>query len=285
MPVKDNYIVRNMTATELENVALEWAANEGWNPGLHDALAFYNTDPDGFFIGVLNNEPVACISAVAYNNNFGFIGFYIVKPEYRKEGYSIKLCNHAIKHLHSHNIGLDGVVEQQDNYRKMGFKVAHKNIRYEGVAEQRKSVYPHIVPLASIPFEMLKQYDSLVFPAPRDIFLQNWIALPDSLAMASTHNNQLTGYGVIRKCRTGYKIGPLFANSPILAHELLLSLLSEVPDSDKFYLDIPDTNVDALELTRTMNMQKVFETARMYSTSFPEIKHSNIYGITSFELG
>ncbi len=46
--------------------AIQLAAKEGWNPGLHDAECFYRTDPDGFFIGLLDeNQPVGCISAVS----------------------------------------------------------------------------------------------------------------------------------------------------------------------------------------------------------------------------
>jgi len=40
------------------NLALEWAAAEGWNPGLDDAKCFYAADPNGFFLGELAGEPV-----------------------------------------------------------------------------------------------------------------------------------------------------------------------------------------------------------------------------------
>jgi hypothetical protein len=48
---------------------------------------------------------------------------------------------------------------------------------------------------------------------------------------------------------------------------------------------IPDINKEAVALTQEFNMDKVFETARMYSKSFPEIELGKIFGITSFELG
>ena len=46
--------------------AMDLAATEGWNPGLHDAECFYAADPGGFLIGELAGEPVGCISAVSY---------------------------------------------------------------------------------------------------------------------------------------------------------------------------------------------------------------------------
>ena len=40
-------VLRRMTETDL-GLALDWAAAEGWNPGLHDAHCFYAADPEGF---------------------------------------------------------------------------------------------------------------------------------------------------------------------------------------------------------------------------------------------
>ena len=69
-----SFTVKQMILEDLE-LAVEWAASEGWNPGLHDAEIFYQTDPRGFFIGKLEDKPVAAISAVRYADDFGFIGF------------------------------------------------------------------------------------------------------------------------------------------------------------------------------------------------------------------
>ncbi len=130
---KDPYIIRTMERSEVD-FAVGLAANEGWNPGLYDADCFFKTDPNGFFIGLLDGEPIGCISGISYNGGFGFIGFYIVIPERRGQGYGIKLWNTALAYLKGHNVGLDGVVAQQSNYKKSGFALAYRNIRYEGVA-------------------------------------------------------------------------------------------------------------------------------------------------------
>jgi len=76
---KNSYTIRTMTRQEV-NIAIAWAAEEGWNPGLHDADCFYAADPSGFLVGLLGDEPIATISVVKYGNSFGFLGFYIVKP-------------------------------------------------------------------------------------------------------------------------------------------------------------------------------------------------------------
>jgi GNAT superfamily N-acetyltransferase len=70
--------------------AIELAAREGWNPGLHDAECFFAADLGGFLIGERVGEPVGCISAVSYAGRYGFVGLYIVRPEYRGKGYGLR---------------------------------------------------------------------------------------------------------------------------------------------------------------------------------------------------
>src|SRR5215217_6849133 len=90
VPSRLKLAVRTMTRHEVD-VAVEWAAREGWNPGLADADCFYAADPDGFLITYLDQEPVACISVVRYHSSFGFLGFYIVKPEMRGRDYGFQI--------------------------------------------------------------------------------------------------------------------------------------------------------------------------------------------------
>ena len=127
-----HFTIKTMTKKEVE-LMIDWAAAEGWNPGLNDAECYFAADPEGFLVGFLDDEPIATISAINYHDVFGFIGFYIVKPDYRGKGYGIQIWNAALKRLEGLNIGLDGVVEQQENYKKSGFNLAYRNIRFAGV--------------------------------------------------------------------------------------------------------------------------------------------------------
>lgn len=276
-----SYVIRKMQPGDL-NLAIEWAAVEGWNPGLYDADAFYSTDPDGFLIGELDGVPVAVISVVKYNNEFGFLGFYIVKPGFRHLGYGIKIWNAGMNYLGNINVGLDGVISQQDNYKKSGFKLAYRNIRFEGIADGKMS--DRMIPLSNVSFDELLNYDAALFPVNRSSFLEKWISQPQSIAYGIYDRNKLAGYGVIRTCRKGFKIGPLFADSGTLAEELLNALTSS-KKGEMFYLDVPEVNIRAVSLAKKNNMSVVFETARMYTGEFPSIDLSKIFGITTFELG
>ncbi|WP_346838940.1 GNAT family N-acetyltransferase [Microbulbifer sp. SAOS-129_SWC] len=276
--------IRNMRLDELD-VALRWAEREGWDPGLEDARCFYAADPQGFFIGLCDTEPVACVSAVRYGAEFGFMGFYIVAPQFRGRGYGGKLAQAGLQHLAGCTIGLDGVVAQQENYRSAGFQWAYRNIRYRGTAILTEGGNGGILPLTQVPFALLKAYDRLLFPAPRDAFLRAWINQSAATALGAMVGENLLGYGVIRQCCEGYKIGPLFADTAVVAEQLLRALTAAVPAGSHFYLDIPEPNADACALVQRHGMEKVFETARMYLGEAPQLPLQRLYGVTSFELG
>jgi len=102
------------TATVKElGTALDWAAAEGWNPGLEDAEAFFASDPAGFFVARDGDRPIAAISVVNHSETFAFLGLYIVTPSYRGQGIGLRLWNHALAHAGARTIGLDGVEAQQ----------------------------------------------------------------------------------------------------------------------------------------------------------------------------
>ncbi len=278
------FSIQPMKREDVE-IAIAWATAEGWNPGHHDAECFYTADPTGFLKGVLGNETIATISAVKYGSDFGFIGFYIVKPEYRGQGYGIQLWNAALQTLSGRNIGLDGVLAQQQNYQRSGFHLAYRNIRYEGMGGGESAENPAIVPLANLPFATIASYDQLFFPSDRSQFLQCWLYQPSSSALGILHNHQLAGYGVIRACHHGYKIGPLFADQPYLAEALFLALKAQATAKAPIYLDVPELNTDAIKLVEKYAMKTVFETARMYTQTCPDLPYDRLFGVTTFELG
>ncbi|NER79435.1 MAG: GNAT family N-acetyltransferase [Leptolyngbya sp. SIO1D8] len=280
-----NYTIRTMTRNELD-LAVDWAASEGWNPGLYDADCFYAADPNGFLLGVLDEDPIACISVVKYDVSFGFLGFYIVKPAFRGMGYGLQIWKAGLDYLKGCNIGLDGVVAQQENYLKSGFKLAYRNIRYEGISDgMLVPTNPNLIPLTSPSIDTVIAYDRLFFPSDRAQFLKCWLTQPESKAIGLMHHQTLAGYGMLRRCRSGYKIGPLFADTPQFAEDIFLALKSTVESGSPFYLDVPESNPLAIALAERHHMHSMFETARMYTQQPPELPLDRLFGVTTFELG
>jgi GNAT superfamily N-acetyltransferase len=275
--------IRNLRPEEI-SIAVDWAAAEGWNPGLGDAACFAIPDAQGFFVGELNGEPVATVSCVNYDDRFAFLGFYIVRPGFRGAGHGLRVWNAAITHAGTRVIGLDGVVAQLDNYRKSGFAFAYANIRYGGAVTAPPSPPANVVALANIPFAMVEADDATVFPAPRSAFLRAWIGAPGHVGRALLRDGRLAGWGVMRPCRTGRKIGPLVADDRSAADAIMQALLASAGNCE-IVLDMPVVNRDAIALAESLGLTPTFETARMYTGPVPSLRLDRVFGVTSLELG
>jgi len=275
------FTIRTMIRKELD-LALDWAAAEGWNPGLHDADSFFATDPGGFLIGELDDRPVGCVSAVTYGNVLSFLGFFLMAKEHRGSGYGFQLGQAALQRAGTCPMGLDGVVAQQENYRKAGFVPAWRNVRYGG--RGGGSFPTGLVDVSLVPSQEVISFDAEHFGVARPVFVRHWIQQQDALGLAVLEQDRLVGYGVIRACRMGFKIGPLFARGVAQAERLFNGLAAYAKEAPLF-IDVPEPNTAAVALARRHGMSPVFETARMYKGTPPNIPIEQVFGITTFELG
>ena len=275
--------IRALKPEEVE-LAVEWAAREGWNPGLDDAQCFAAEDPEAFLLAEVDGQPAACISVVRYGETFGFLGFYIAAPEFRGRGIGLQVWNAGMARLADRLVGLDGVVDQQPNYRKSGFVLAHRNIRHGGRVATDMPEDPRVVAVNQSIIGAVTEYDVPFFPAPRERFLTCWLSGASRIGRALIEDGVVRGYGVIRPCRSGFKVGPLFAEDEAGADLLFRSLAAEAGD-DEVFLDTPAPNGPAVALAVRYGLEPVFETARMYRGQDPALPLERIFGITTFELG
>jgi GNAT superfamily N-acetyltransferase len=279
----DDFRVRAMRPEEVA-LAVDWAAAEGWNPGLADAGCFGAADAGGFLLGEYQGQPAATLSVVNHDAHFAFLGFYIVRPDLRGQGHGLDIWNAAVAHAGARVIGLDGVVAQQENYKKSGFKLAYANVRYGGTVAAPPAPRADVIALSDIPFAAVEADDATVFPAPRAAFLRAWIAASGHIGRALVRDGRLAAWGVIRPCRSGRKIGPLVADDRAAAETVLCALLAAAGGGE-VYLDVPRPNRDAIALAESLGLAPVFETARMYTGAIPPLRLDRLFGVTTFELG
>ncbi|MEQ9345175.1 MAG: N-acetyltransferase [Thalassospira sp.] len=279
--------IRRLKSDEFP-LAVEWAALEGWNPGKYDADVFFNTDTDGFWGAFDKQGMAAVISSVQYSSDFGFVGFYICRKDRRGTGLGYKLWQTALENSVGKTIGLDGVIDQQDNYRKSGFEFVHRNIRFGGVVEANSPAPDDLFTLLIDDIAVVDAFEQTcnLFAESRIEFLRGWIGNENHTALALKGPMGLRGYGVIRPCEDGHKVGPLFAANSEDAQTLFGALLQSRKDqSGKVYLDVPEPNQAALDLVKNHKMTAEFETARMYKGPIPSLNLDMTFGISSFELG
>ena len=288
----DTLHIRQMARAEVDEL-VGWAANEGWNPGRHDARLFWENDPEAFIAAELAGELIGGGAITSYRGAYGFMGFFIVRPEFRGRGLGNELWHARRDRLIGRlqpgaAIGMDGVFDMQAYYARGGFALSHRNLRFSLTIPagglRAAGSQSSMVPLAQLPDDQLVAYDRSCFPAPRADFVRNWASQPDSLALGYVANRRLAGYGVIRRCGEGCKIGPLFADSAAVA-DALFTGLAGFGAGGPAYLDAPENNPAAMELVQRYGMTEVFGCARMYLGPVPAIAHDHIFGVTTFELG
>lgn len=289
LKLPNQFEVRTATQEEFA-VAVKWAQDEGWNPGIADLEAFFAADPSGFLMGFADGKPVSSISVVRYGDGYGFLGFYIVHPGGRGKGLGMATWQAGMAYLDNRTVGLDGVVAQQDNYKLSGFQLAGRNIRFSGVPRLSAPLAPavEIVEAQIQHAQQLEKLDRLCFGAPRPGFLRAWVfAAPETgrTTLAAFENGDLSAFATIRKCIEGYKIGPLFAQTQQAAEALFQACCAKAGPGETITLDVPEANQQAVKMAECAGLTPVFETARMYRGSAPELPWSNIFGVTSFELG
>ena len=276
---------------ETFQTAIDWAAAEGWNPGLGDLEVFHATDPNGFLMGFRGESPVSSISVVKYSDEFGFLGFYIVHPEHRGTRIGIATWNAGMEYLQGCTVGLDGVVAQQNNYRKSGFQFAGRNVRHSGVPTRlARNVKGSIVKKVRVEdIAAIVEYDAQHFLTRRKAFTRQWIQPSTNTlsrqSLAVWQDGRICGFGTVRACRVGYKIGPLFADDTAHAEALFDALITNLPVDAEVTLDTPEENTGAVTLALQAGLKPVFETARMYRGPAPGLPLQQIFGVTTFELG
>ena len=133
MAVMNELEIRNMTRPEVDEL-LAWAAREGWNPGFHDAEVFLSTDPEAFIAAVIDGEMIGGGAITSYNGEFGFMGLFILRPEFRGRGFGNSLWHARLQRLRNRlhpgaSIGMDGVFAMQRYYARGGFAFSHRNLQ------------------------------------------------------------------------------------------------------------------------------------------------------------
>jgi hypothetical protein len=272
---------------------VRWAAAEGWNPGRYDAEHFLTQDPHGFLLGREDGEVVSAISVVNYSPDYAFLGFYLVRPDRRGQGFGIATWKAGMAHAAGRSVGLDGVPDQQDNYRRSGFMPAYTTLRYSGVPDAGEDTGAGADADAAgggailadgVDPRLFGRLDAACHPADRVEFATRWAADPRHVTRVTFHDGQLTGYGVLRPAEDGLRIGPLLATSRRDAEALYVALLAEA-GREKVSIDVPEPHREAQNVAASFGLTPSSATARMYAGPVRSLQQSLIYGVTSLELG
>ena len=282
-------LIRPMTYQELVQ-QVQWADREGWEPGVNDADQFWQLDPEGFLAMEQEGQFLGGGAIIRHSDQFGFMGLFIVGAEHRGKGFGTQLWfarrDQLLERLSpGATIGLDGVYPMVPFYEKGGFRQSTHQRRYR--LEPSSADCPkneNVVDLGMVEWEKIAQYDLHGFPAHRKQFLSRWIKQPTAISFGYLIDGELGGYGVMRHCSSGWRIGPLFCDDVQVAENLLTAFRSHQAGKPIF-IDIPDANPAVEQLRETYDLKETFGCIRMYYGPPPAIDFTRVFGATTLEVG
>lgn len=290
-------LVRAMTRDEQRRL-VEWAAGEGWNPGLHDADLFWELDPEGYLALEVDGQLAGGGAIIRHNHRFGFMGLFIVRPEFRSRKLGTQLWyarrDRLLERLDAGaTIGLDAVDAMIPFYARGGFESLTRHRRFQGTGTEllAKGMLDSpvgedagLVAIGPGDLDRVEACDEGCFPGGRRRFLEPWLALSDAHALAAVENDRFSGYGVMRRSRVGFRVGPLCADDSAVAHRILRGLALRA-GGDPIVVDAPDSNPAARRWCEGLGMAEVFGCVRMYLGPVPELRNDRIFGVATLEVG
>ena len=275
--------IRKLTLPEMV-FPMEVAYKEGWNPGLYDGAAFFQADPEGFFLAEADGGMVGGISAVGYENRLAVIGNHFVLPPYRGKGFGKALWDYAVEAAGDRPVRVNGLPDGRAFYASYGFRSLCNIIRYGGSVFAEGRISDDVYSARDIDFRELTAFDAAFFGAPRPGFLKTWLETPAMVSLCLLKEGGIEGWGCMRRCRKGWRLGPVFARNPIFAEELLRTFAMKTI-AESVYMDIPESNVQAIRLAFAMGMTPWEARLKLVRGEDAGEPMDQIFGFTTVDLG
>jgi len=281
------------TEPEEVQVMRDWAIAEGWNPGLNDLDLAYGFEPEAFIALRHGDELVGGGTIISYGDSFGFMGMFIVAPQFRGAGFGELLWRHRLAILKSRlspeaTIGMDGVYAMQQFYERGGFKFSHRDLRFEGLlqADCSSQIGAVVVgrDLSDVAIEAICRLDHNEWGISRSDLLRSWLRAPDVVVARIGTEVSPEGIAVLRPCERGWRFGPVIADG-IDAARVLVATSTQGLSGQQVQFDIPEFNRVGLELAAELGLEVSFGCARMYHGPMPERPGPRAIGVMSFEFG
>lgn len=213
----------------------------GWNQSPADWQRFLTLEPEGCFVGLLEEGcvTVGTVTTTSYGLNFGWVGMVLVSPEHRRMGIGTRLLEHAIAYLEHKGVScvrLDATPTGKKLYDTLGFEDEYGLERREGCGR----ACPHPGPRRMTAEDLVQvcAFDALRFGADRQAMLELLFRQSGSLAFVVGDNRDgLRGYLMARPGANAFQIGPWMADSPDTAEQLLCAGLTAL-DGRPVFLDV-----------------------------------------------
>ena len=259
--------VRLMTANDL-GFADSLRAMAGWNQTPDDWRDLLALEPTGCFVAEWNGTPAGTATTTCYENRVAWIGMVLVHSEYRRRGIGKALLKHCIAHLEHRRvqcIKLDATPLGKTLYEQLGFRDEWPLSRWE-VARPGPWRVPedrHTRLWTSSDAELARELDERAFGAARPRVLERLGKRSSRALIQTSPAEAVMGFGMLREGSRATYLGPVVAASAGVSSLLIPELLAFAPDRP-IYWDIPDHNMPAAELAKSLGFSPQRPLIRMF---------------------
>ena len=259
--------IRSFTKGDID-FAHEMTEIEKWNNTRKDIERMFKLNPSGCFVAEVKGKRIGHVFSVRYGE-LGWIGFLIVRAEYRAKGVGTLLMRKTMDHLLScgvETIKLEAVPKIASLYRKLGFVDEYDSLRFLG--KTRKLTSADSSNVKSLQRSMIREvgkFDAEYFGADRSEVLMRLYSDYPKLCYVSCTESEIVGYIMCRKAENGYRAGPWVCTSKNhqTPRELLAKCVENLGQNAELYIGVPDTNKVAVEIMQKFGFEQYSKSIRM----------------------
>ncbi len=233
---------RDMTEADLED-GLRLSSASGWNQTIEDWRLLLSLGSGLFRVAVEDGRVVASGGAVRYGDALAWICMILVEPEERGHGLGTRIFDEVLERtrtlVHSgqvHAVGLDATPAGRGIYHARGFGDGPGIVRMKVEPGEPVVAPPSVQPFAEVDVGPALAADRDVFGADRGVLLRRVLDAAPDLAWVARSAGGVAGYCFGRHGDHSDHVGPVVAEDPALARDLVAACLSR-PRSRPLILD------------------------------------------------
>lgn len=244
----ESIIVRHMLESDLD-FAAACTASEGWTSQTRGEFeGFIAHDPDGCFIVQAGDRRIGICVATLYGTA-GFLGEFIIVPDWRGRGIGRYLMEQAIGYLHSRgvrSIFLDGEPRAVPLYERLGFRKVTRSLRFAGT--MTGAAHPAVRPMCAGDLPAVCEIDHEAFGADRSFFLRRRLSQCPELCWVLECHEQVAGFILGRRGADWVFAGPWVIAPGVERPERLLESLALAAEGVTIHVGALETNSAATRI-------------------------------------
>ncbi|XP_014662689.1 PREDICTED: uncharacterized protein LOC106805558 [Priapulus caudatus] len=260
------------TAREMLKSLHRLTAAEGWNYGLDNLRAIYDFDPLGSFCAIDDNsDMVGHLIGAHVKPDLVMGGLFIVREDMRGKGIGKALFEERSKYVGDANFGISIGSTRLVKHKEL-YTARHYAFEIIGYGGKRGPLIKapekyKIVPISRVDFGELARYDTKICHGmERSRFLNRWAAGLQSRSLVALDGNTIVGYATLRPADRGYRIAPLYGDTPDAIAALFHAITAKhTEEDDHVFMNVPTTNDGMMQIVSDLGLTSAYSLKRMFT--------------------